>query len=235
MRQIADQRCRAAASELRTALNAAFNAGCRLHVQLYPGGRVKGGWWLLNPHCPRCKAQWQEASARQCECCGYVGHPSPEKKRRARGAGRIFRWGGSSEQSKRRSFWSGTRIFEGSESRLVRLKARSAKGSQIIVRTVEIAERLQFGIDGAKLGDWNAAGSDAVEKEGGAELIVGEEVVDVREDRGAIDASKGMGKVILDGNGDVGVAEVVDHGMHKGRNKERDVAACGIGGVGVGR
>jgi hypothetical protein len=82
---IADERCRAAMRELQTALNAAFNAGYRLHVQLYPGGHVAGGWWLLHPHCPRCMAQWRKAAGRQCECCGYVGHPAPERKRRARG------------------------------------------------------------------------------------------------------------------------------------------------------
>ena len=222
-------------SELLTALNVAYNAGCRLHVQLYPGGRVQDGWWLLNPHCPRCKAQWREASARQCECCGYVGPPAPKKKRQRAGGGRIFRWGGCSEQSQPRSFWSGMRIFEGSESRWVRLKARGAKSSQIVVGTVEIAERLQSGIGGAKLGDGDAARSDAVEKEGRTELIVGEQIMDVRQDRGAIDASKWMGKAIFDGDGDVGVAEVVDHGLDESGNKEWDVAACGIGRVSVKR
>jgi hypothetical protein len=82
---ITDERCRAAVAELLTALNVAFNADCRLHVELYPGGRVEDGWWLLNPHCPWCKAAWSDSRSTECNCCGYVGHAAPETKRRARG------------------------------------------------------------------------------------------------------------------------------------------------------
>jgi len=82
---IADERCRAAVAELLRALNGAFNADCRLHIELYPGGRVEDGSWLLNPHCPRCKAEWRAAAESECPCCGYVGHAAREKKRRARG------------------------------------------------------------------------------------------------------------------------------------------------------
>jgi hypothetical protein len=82
---IDDQRCRAAFAELLNALNVAFDAGCRLHVQLYPRGRVEGPWWRLAPHCPRCKAIWKEAGGRRCNTCGFEGHPAPDKKRRARG------------------------------------------------------------------------------------------------------------------------------------------------------
>jgi len=82
---IADPRCRAAVAELLRALILAFDAGYRLHVQLYPGGRAKDSWWLLNPHCPRCKGAWNDARSRQCAVCGYMGQPAPDKKRRARG------------------------------------------------------------------------------------------------------------------------------------------------------
>jgi hypothetical protein len=67
-----------------------------MHVRLYPPGRVEGTWWKLAPHCPRCKAEWPTGSspsaaegvpciALRCSVCGYVGHPAPDKKRRARG------------------------------------------------------------------------------------------------------------------------------------------------------
>jgi hypothetical protein len=76
--------CREGIADLIVALNVAFNAGLRLHVRLYPPGRVEGTWWRLVPHCPRCKAPWTAATQR-CPICNYVGHPASDKKRRARG------------------------------------------------------------------------------------------------------------------------------------------------------
>jgi len=67
------------------ALNAAYNIGCRVYVQLVPPGRVDGPWWRLSPHCPRCKAVWTGAGRPACRVCGYIGHPAPDKKRHARG------------------------------------------------------------------------------------------------------------------------------------------------------
>jgi hypothetical protein len=55
------------------------------HIALYPAGRVDLPWWKLVSHCPRCKGAWSDARSRQCAICGYMGHPAPDKKRRARG------------------------------------------------------------------------------------------------------------------------------------------------------
>ena len=82
---IDDRTCQSAIAELLVALNTAFDAGCRLHVQLFPRGRVEGPWWRLAPHCPRCKAPWGEAGARRCQTCALEGNQAPERKRRARG------------------------------------------------------------------------------------------------------------------------------------------------------
>jgi hypothetical protein len=82
---IEDRRCKSAVLELKAGLNIAFNAGARLHVRLFPRGRVIGGQWVLIPHCPRCNAEWSDTRASQCAVCGYVGHPAPETKRLARG------------------------------------------------------------------------------------------------------------------------------------------------------
>ena len=71
--------------ELLTAFNAAHNIGCRVHVRLYPPGRVEGPWWWLAAHCPRCRAPWAGSESGQCRVCSYAGHPAPERKRRARG------------------------------------------------------------------------------------------------------------------------------------------------------
>jgi len=86
--------------ELLVALNTAYNIGGRVHVRLYPPGRVEGPWWKLDPHCPACKARWPSRNATEgaaysategaaysgrCGVCGYSGHPAPEQKRRARG------------------------------------------------------------------------------------------------------------------------------------------------------
>ena len=72
-------------AELRAALNVTYTIGGRVHVRLYPPGRVEGPWWRLAPHCPRCKAEWKDAAARRCGVCGQSGFPVPEQKRRARG------------------------------------------------------------------------------------------------------------------------------------------------------
>jgi hypothetical protein len=68
--------------DLADACRAAISARLPLHVRLYPRGRVEGGWWLLDPHCPKCHAPWQSP----CAVCGYAGRPAADKKRRARGA-----------------------------------------------------------------------------------------------------------------------------------------------------
>ena len=82
---VEDRDCRQAIERLMLGLNVAFNENRKLHVRLYPPGRVEGNWWRLEPHCPRCKAQWPGEHSRACRVCGYVGHPAPQQKRRARG------------------------------------------------------------------------------------------------------------------------------------------------------
>jgi hypothetical protein len=84
-------------AELRRALDAACEGRLPLHVRLFPRGRVEGTWWRLEPHCPRCKAAWPTSGARnategvpysaraRCTVCEYIGHPAPDRKRRARG------------------------------------------------------------------------------------------------------------------------------------------------------
>lgn len=81
----ADADCQQGIANLMSALNDAYNARLRLHVRLYPRGYVEGTWWKLVPHCPRCRAAWPHEQSQHCAVCGYVGHPAPDKKRRARG------------------------------------------------------------------------------------------------------------------------------------------------------
>jgi hypothetical protein len=82
---IEDRDCRPAIENLMLGLNVAFNQNRKLHVRLYPPGRVEGSWWQLEPHCPRCKASWPRERSLKCEVCGYVGHSAPQQKRRAGG------------------------------------------------------------------------------------------------------------------------------------------------------
>jgi hypothetical protein len=71
--------------ELIGALEYAAATSRPLHVRHYPPGQVTGPWWQLVPHCCRCHASWNDASARKCTACGYIGHAAREKKRHARG------------------------------------------------------------------------------------------------------------------------------------------------------
>lgn len=87
---IEDHHCQAVIQELKAGLNAAFNTDARLHVKLFPRGRVVDGKWELVPHCPRCKAEWINSSSRQCAVCRYAGHPADDKKRLARGTRPYF-------------------------------------------------------------------------------------------------------------------------------------------------
>lgn len=75
---------------LMVGLNVAFNADCRVHVALYPRGRVEGTEWQLVTHCPRCKAEWGDDDERHCSVCGYAGSPAPDVKRKARGTRPYF-------------------------------------------------------------------------------------------------------------------------------------------------
>jgi hypothetical protein len=76
---------RPSVGDLLMALNTSYNLGSRLYTQLYPPGQVEGPWWRLAPHCPRCKAVWNDCGRGECPVCGYDGHPAAEKKRHARG------------------------------------------------------------------------------------------------------------------------------------------------------
>ena len=82
---VEDPDCQRAMTELMLGLNTAFHAGARVHVTLFPRGRVASGKWQLVPHCQRCKAEWTEAGSRCCGVCGHVGRPAAEKQRMARG------------------------------------------------------------------------------------------------------------------------------------------------------
>jgi hypothetical protein len=79
--------------ELLFPLTIALERGSRVHVLLYPRGRVEGAWWNLVPHCPQCRAAWGEAGRRHCSVCGYRGHPAPQQKRHARGRRPYFSLG----------------------------------------------------------------------------------------------------------------------------------------------
>jgi hypothetical protein len=72
-------------SHVHRGLATSLKAHLPFHAALYPPGRVEGTVWKLKPHCPRCKASSQNAAARRCATCGLVGHPAPDKKRKARG------------------------------------------------------------------------------------------------------------------------------------------------------
>lgn len=72
-------------SELQGGLESSVEHNLRLHVAIYPAGRVEGTWWQLAPHCPRCKGPWHKSASRRCDICGYLGAPAPDKKRHARG------------------------------------------------------------------------------------------------------------------------------------------------------
>jgi len=87
---IEDEVTRHSIRELLTALRVALNAGCRVHVALYPRGQVEGTWWRLVPHCPCCKAPWNDLRPRHCNVCGYDGHPAPDMRRKARGSRPYF-------------------------------------------------------------------------------------------------------------------------------------------------
>jgi hypothetical protein len=71
--------------ELGVALLAASERGLVVHVAVYPQGSVEAGWFLLAPHCPRCKVTWLARKKQMCSACGYEGSPAPLRKRRARG------------------------------------------------------------------------------------------------------------------------------------------------------
>ena len=73
-------------ADLPLACSTAQAVHAALHVRLYPRGLVENGWWMLVPHCPRCKADWKDAADRRCGACGYAGRPAADKKRRARGS-----------------------------------------------------------------------------------------------------------------------------------------------------
>jgi hypothetical protein len=72
-------------STLQAGLQAAVQHNLRLHVTLYPPGRVEGVWWRLAPHCRRCQAPWNSPTSLRCGVCGHSGRPVSGKQRRARG------------------------------------------------------------------------------------------------------------------------------------------------------
>jgi hypothetical protein len=75
----------AAFRQFQSGLQSAVVSKQSVHVALYPRGRVEGTWWRRIPHCPECKAAWDDLRSRECAVCGFHGSPAPEKKRHARG------------------------------------------------------------------------------------------------------------------------------------------------------
>ena len=71
--------------ELMLCIDAAQRHGLALHARIYPRGVVDGVWWRLARHCPICHAPWASEASKSCQVCSYIGHPAPDKKRRARG------------------------------------------------------------------------------------------------------------------------------------------------------
>lgn len=71
--------------QLLLAIDTAKDRRSRLHVRLYPPGRVEGPWWRIAAHCPQCHAPRTAERSTLCPVCGHVGHATPEQKRHARG------------------------------------------------------------------------------------------------------------------------------------------------------
>lgn len=72
-------------ADLLSALELAQRREIRLHVIVYPAGKVTSGNWQLAPHCPRCHADWETASRQKCRACGCESAAADVRKRKARG------------------------------------------------------------------------------------------------------------------------------------------------------
>src|SRR5262245_7548050 len=68
-------------------------------------------------------------------------------------------------------FWSGTRHSKRSSDCRIRREARLAQGGEIVLGTVEIAERCEQRVDGSQIIDRNASGIYPIEKKSWAELV----------------------------------------------------------------
>lgn len=69
---------------LREALVRGLEHGLTIRVAAFPPGRIEGRAWIVDAHCPRCKAP-AEATARFCRVCRRAGGMFPARVRKARG------------------------------------------------------------------------------------------------------------------------------------------------------
>lgn len=69
---------------LREALDRSLRHGLGFRVASFPPGRIAGRDWIVEAHCPRCKAP-AEPSARFCRVCRRPGGMFPVRVRKARG------------------------------------------------------------------------------------------------------------------------------------------------------
>ncbi|HEV7280666.1 MAG TPA: hypothetical protein VGN57_10730 [Pirellulaceae bacterium] len=70
--------------ELHEALARSLGNNLTLRVAAFPPGRIESRNWIVDPHCPRCKAP-AEASAKFCRVCRRAGGMFPVRVRKARG------------------------------------------------------------------------------------------------------------------------------------------------------
>jgi hypothetical protein len=68
----------------REALVRSLAHGLAIRVAAFPPGRIEGREWIVDAHCPRCKAP-AEASARFCRVCRRAGGMFPARVRKVRG------------------------------------------------------------------------------------------------------------------------------------------------------
>lgn len=66
------------------ALQFAASSQRTLHVEYGPAGRIVGRSWIVEPHCPVCRAP-RAPTERVCRCCGSDVHGAPLRKRLGRG------------------------------------------------------------------------------------------------------------------------------------------------------
>lgn len=74
----------AGSDAFREALVRSQRHGLAVRVAAFPPGRIEGRDWIVDAHCPRCKAP-AEATAKFCRVCRRAGGMFPARVRKARG------------------------------------------------------------------------------------------------------------------------------------------------------
>ena len=110
-------------------------------------------------------------------------------------------------------------------------QSRRRERGEIVLGRVQIFQRCELRIDSPQLLDENFARTDFIEQEAWSQSVGVKQSLNMYEDRRAIDGGERMMMLLVARDGDVVIAQQLEHAPHESRHEQRHVATGHVDGV----